>query len=101
MFAYDVNGDGLTDVVTALAAHGYGFAWYQQLKDKDANGTPKFKPCIFMNKEPAQNRYGVTFSDAATGAPAMVEWLCNQGCVGFQYDFDLGTSFDDIDREDL
>ena len=63
MFAYDVNGDGLTDVVTALAAHGYGFAWYQQLKDRDANGTPQFKPHIFMNKEPRENRYGVTFSE--------------------------------------
>jgi hypothetical protein len=63
MFAYDVNGDGLTDVVTALAAHGYGFAWYQQLKDRDAHGTPQFKPYIFMNKEPRENRYGVTFSE--------------------------------------
>ena len=63
MFAYDVDGDGLTDVVTALAAHGYGFAWYQQLKDKDAHGTPQFKPHIFMNKEPRENRYGVTFSE--------------------------------------
>jgi hypothetical protein len=63
MFAYDVNGDGLVDVVTALAAHGYGFAWYQQLRDKDANGTPQFKPHIFMNKEPRENRYGVTFSE--------------------------------------
>jgi hypothetical protein len=63
MFAYDVDGDGLTDVVTALAAHGYGFAWYQQLKDKDAKGTPQFKPYIFMNKEPDENRYGVAFSE--------------------------------------
>lgn len=63
MFAYDVDGDGLTDVVTALAAHGYGFAWYQQTKDKDANGTPQFKTHIFMNKEPRENRYGVTFSE--------------------------------------
>lgn len=63
MFAYDVNGDGLTDVVTALAAHGYGFAWHEQLKDKDANGTPQFKAHIFMNKEPRENRYGVTFSE--------------------------------------
>lgn len=63
MFAYDVNGDGLTDIVTALAAHGYGFAWYQQLKDKDANGSPRFKAHVFMNKEPRENRYGVTFSE--------------------------------------
>ncbi len=63
MFAYDVDGDGRTDVITALAAHGYGFAWYQQLKDKDADGSPTFKPHIFLNKEPSENRYGVTFSE--------------------------------------
>jgi hypothetical protein len=63
MFAYDVDGDGLTDVVTALAAHGYGFAWYRQLKDKDAAGSPRFESHVFMNKEPRENRYGVTFSE--------------------------------------
>ena len=47
------------------------------------------------------NFYGVTFHDAAAGAPAMIEWLCNQGCIGFQYDFELGMSFGDIDPEDL
>ncbi|MDP3072500.1 MAG: VCBS repeat-containing protein [Opitutaceae bacterium] len=63
MFAYDVNGDGLADVITSLAAHGWGFAWYEQLKEKDAAGTPQFKPHIFLNKETRENRYGVTFSE--------------------------------------
>src|SRR4029079_394903 len=27
---YDVNGDKLPDIVTALAAHGFGLAWYEQ-----------------------------------------------------------------------
>jgi hypothetical protein len=64
MFAYDVNGDGLTDVVTALAAHGYGFAWYEQIKGaKTADGGPDFKPHVFMNKEPRENKYGVTFAE--------------------------------------
>jgi hypothetical protein len=30
MFAYDVNGDGQADVITALEAHGYGVAWFEQ-----------------------------------------------------------------------
>jgi len=30
---YDVNGDKLPDVVTSLAAHGFGLAWYQQKRD--------------------------------------------------------------------
>ena len=64
MFAYDVNGDGLTDVVTALAAHGYGFAWYEQIKGtKTADGGPDFKSHVFMNKEPRENKYGVTFAE--------------------------------------
>lgn len=63
MFVYDVNGDGRVDVVSALAAHGFGFAWYEQLPEKTAAGSPDFKPHIFMNKEPRENRYGVTFSE--------------------------------------
>ena len=59
MFAYDVNGDGLNDVITSLAAHGYGLAWYEQHRD---GGEIKFRQHTFMNKEPNENRYGVKFS---------------------------------------
>jgi hypothetical protein len=31
---FDVNGDGLNDVVTALEAHGFGLAWFEQKRDK-------------------------------------------------------------------
>src|SRR5690606_13965306 len=31
MFAYDVDGDGLNDVITSLAAHYHGLVWYKQL----------------------------------------------------------------------
>jgi hypothetical protein len=30
MFAYDVDGDGDSDVITSLAAHDYGIAWFEQ-----------------------------------------------------------------------
>lgn len=59
MYAYDVNGDGLSDVITSLAAHGYGLAWYEQKKE---NGNVTFQEHIFMNKEPKENKYGVKFS---------------------------------------
>ena len=59
MYAYDVNGDGLNDVVTSLAAHGYGLAWYEQIKE---NGQISFKQHIILNKEPSPNKYGVVFS---------------------------------------
>jgi hypothetical protein len=34
MFVYDVNGDGLPDVVTSLAAHAWGLAWFEQQRDR-------------------------------------------------------------------
>lgn len=33
MFLYDVNGDGLPDVITSLNAHGPGLAWYEQKRN--------------------------------------------------------------------
>lgn len=62
MYAYDVNGDGRTDVITSIAAHGYGLGWYEQLKSKDAEGNPEFQAHVFMNKEQSENRYGIAFS---------------------------------------
>lgn len=62
MHVYDVNGDGRNDIVTSLVAHGYGLAWFEQLAEKDEQGSPKFKSHTFVNKEPKENRYGVAFS---------------------------------------
>ena len=62
MHVYDVNGDGRNDVITSIAAHGYGLGWYEQLAEKDADGHPQFRAHVFMNKEPSENRYGVAFS---------------------------------------
>jgi 3-keto-disaccharide hydrolase/VCBS repeat protein len=33
MAVFDVNGDGLNDVVTNLNAHGFGLAWFEQKRD--------------------------------------------------------------------
>lgn len=59
MFAYDVDGDGDNDVLTCLAAHGYGLCFYEHIK---IDGEITFKEHIFMNKEKSENRYGVAFS---------------------------------------
>lgn len=59
MFAYDVNGDGLNDVITSLVAHGYGIAWFEQLRE---NGKITFREHIIVNKESTENPYGVKFS---------------------------------------
>jgi hypothetical protein len=60
MYAYDVNGDGRNDIITSLAAHGYGLAWYENVDD--GSGGITFKEHIFMNKEPKENKYGVKFA---------------------------------------
>jgi hypothetical protein len=60
MYAYDVNGDGLNDIITALAAHGFGLAWYEQYRD---GSDIKFRERIFMNKDLRENKYGVKFSE--------------------------------------
>ena len=60
MYAYDVNGDGLADIITSLAAHGFGLAWYEQYREA---GAIKFREHVFVNKAPADNAYGVKFSE--------------------------------------
>jgi hypothetical protein len=60
MYAYDVDGDGDNDVITSLAAHGYGLAWYENVQD--VNGNITFRQHIIMNKEAKENKYGVAFS---------------------------------------
>jgi hypothetical protein len=59
MLIYDVNGDGLNDVITAINAHGYGLSWYEQLRD---NGTITFREHVILNKTATLNAYGVAFS---------------------------------------
>lgn len=70
MFAYDVDGDGDNDVVTALNAHSWGFAWYEQIK-KDGNIT--FKTHTVMTDKPEGNPYGVCFSQPHAMACADID----------------------------
>ncbi len=58
--AYDVDGDGDNDVITSLAAHDFGLAWYEQIRDGEAIS---FRPHLIMGDQPAQNRYGLVFSE--------------------------------------
>jgi hypothetical protein len=59
MYAYDVNGDGLNDIITCLSAHEYGLAWFEQYREA---GEIKFRQHTFMNQQPGENKYGVHFS---------------------------------------
>ena len=58
MAVYDVNGDGLADVVTVLDAHGWGMAWYEQKRD----GT--FAEHMIMDTPNTKNAGGVVFTQA-------------------------------------
>lgn len=33
LLVYDVNGDGINDVISGYDAHGYGLGWFEQRKD--------------------------------------------------------------------
>jgi putative membrane-bound dehydrogenase-like protein len=60
MYAYDVDGDGDQDVITSLAAHTYGLAWYEQI----GNGSPvQFRKHLIVGQQPDENRYGVLFTE--------------------------------------
>lgn len=59
MVVYDVNGDGLNDVITAISAHEYGLAWYEQVR---TNGEITFREHLILNNDASKNRYGVQFS---------------------------------------
>lgn len=61
MAVYDVNGDGLNDVVTSLNAHGWGLAWYEQ--KRDAAGKISFVEHMVMDDRSTKNAGGVTFSE--------------------------------------
>jgi hypothetical protein len=61
MCVYDVNGDGLNDVVTALQAHGFGLAWFEQ--KRDASKAISFVRHMISDDFASKNAGGVTFSE--------------------------------------
>ncbi|MEX2167684.1 MAG: PVC-type heme-binding CxxCH protein [Pirellulales bacterium] len=60
MHVYDVDGDGLNDVITSIHAHEYGLAWYKQMRDGEKI---TFKPNLIMGSKPEENAYGLNISE--------------------------------------
>ena len=58
---YDVNGDGLVDVVTSLQAHVFGLAWFEQ--KRDASGAISFVEHVIADNYATKNAGNVTFSE--------------------------------------
>jgi Domain of Unknown Function (DUF1080)/FG-GAP-like repeat len=63
MGVYDVNGDGLPDVVTALNVHGWGLAWFEQKRDAQGNITFVRHMIADDLTTKAENAGGVAFSE--------------------------------------
>jgi hypothetical protein len=71
MAVYDVNGDGLNDVVTVLQAHGFGLAWFEQ--KRDGAGKISFVQHMISDDFWTRNAGGVTISEMHGSAFADVD----------------------------
>jgi hypothetical protein len=68
---YDVNGDGLADVVTPLEGHGFGLAWYEQ--QRAADGSPAFVQHMIMDGFLTRNAGDVMFTQPHASAFADID----------------------------
>jgi hypothetical protein len=59
MFAYDVDGDGDNDVITAKHAHEWGLAWYEQQPIGDSS---RFREHLIMGDRTQESQFGIAFS---------------------------------------
>ena len=59
MHVYDVDGDGDQDVITSLVAHGYGVAWFEQVR---RDGGIAFVQHAILPAAAGENLDGVQFS---------------------------------------
>jgi len=71
IYVYDVNGDGLNDVVTSMDAHGSGLGWYEQ--KRDAGGAITFVEHIISEGFGGKNAGGVAFTQPHATALADID----------------------------
>lgn len=67
---YDVNGDGLADVVTPLEGHGFGLAWFEQ---KRAGDTITWVEHVIMDGFLSKNAGDVIFTQPHASAFADID----------------------------
>lgn len=73
MYAYDVDADGDSDVITSHSAHNFGLGWYEQLPGELEDAEPIFKHHLIMGEHPFENKYGVLFSEPHSVALADID----------------------------
>lgn len=59
MFARDVDGDGDQDVISAINAHGWGLAWYEQTQ---SDAGVRFHQHLIMGDRSQEQELGVAFT---------------------------------------
>lgn len=57
IYSFDISGDGRSDIVTSLDAHGWGLAWFEQ-----GRGASDFAAHPIMGNREQESTYGVAFS---------------------------------------
>ncbi len=60
ILVHDVDGDGQNDIITSLNGHGYGLAWFRQIRTD--SGEVHFERNDIMGESSVSNPYGVAFS---------------------------------------
>ncbi|MCK6446460.1 MAG: DUF5329 family protein [Planctomycetes bacterium] len=70
MLVHDVDADGLADVITSMAAHHYGLAWWRQTKQ---DGVLDFERRTILGSQPEESLDGVQFGELHALALADVD----------------------------
>ncbi len=70
MFAYDVDADGDQDVISAVHAHEWGLAWYE---NKPVDGASTFREHLIMGNREQLATYKVAFTQPHALAMADVD----------------------------
>jgi hypothetical protein len=58
MYAYDVNADGRSDIITSISAHKYGISWFEQPPDSSGS----WREHVITSRKPDEKIAGVQFS---------------------------------------